>query len=343
MVQLTARLRNVQGEAVTSGQYESLLAESGSLKLHATALLASDAFERRFDAAAVLHEVVRLEQRALATLSAPSAETQLGFAIERCWLFLEGLDPKSAREAWADVTLLSGRVPIDVAGALRDRIDKKYPAAQRKFAAAAGDGRLLSPLAEIPSDSKERARLRRGLRKLLQSYPGIYELWINLHLLEAQSGNGAEARDAIERARRLRPERSAAEEHPLEIPPRAARARERPASRSTMASFGREVRRRRGAAGITLEQLAERSGLSASYIGTIENGKRNPSLSIILALAKGFNVNPGELLDGSAARPPPEEAGPIAGLTPASPRSETSARRGQRAKSPRRAPSPRRK
>jgi transcriptional regulator with XRE-family HTH domain len=63
-------------------------------------------------------------------------------------------------------------------------------------------------------------------------------------------------------------------------------------------AFGREVRRRRGALGLTLEQLAERSGLTPNYIGTVENGHRDPSLSTVLALAKGLGVSPGELIGG---------------------------------------------
>ncbi len=61
-------------------------------------------------------------------------------------------------------------------------------------------------------------------------------------------------------------------------------------------SFGREIKRRREALGWTLEELAERAKLSPNYIGTIENGRRDPSLSTVLALAKGLKVAPGELL-----------------------------------------------
>jgi len=62
--------------------------------------------------------------------------------------------------------------------------------------------------------------------------------------------------------------------------------------------FGAEVRRRREALGLTLEQLAERSGLTPNYIGGVETSKRNPSLSTVLGLAKGLRVPPGELLSG---------------------------------------------
>lgn len=70
-------------------------------------------------------------------------------------------------------------------------------------------------------------------------------------------------------------------------------------------AFGDEIRRRREALGWTLEQLAERAKLSPNYIGTVENGRRDPSLSTVLALAKGLRVPPGELL------------GPVKDLSPA--------------------------
>lgn len=64
----------------------------------------------------------------------------------------------------------------------------------------------------------------------------------------------------------------------------------------TSVDFGAEVRRRREALGWTLEHLAERASLSPNYIGTVENGRRDPSLSTVLALAKALRVPPGELL-----------------------------------------------
>lgn len=70
--------------------------------------------------------------------------------------------------------------------------------------------------------------------------------------------------------------------------------------------FGTEVRRRRRAAKLTLEDLAERASLTPNYLGTIETGKRDPSLSTVLALAKALKVRPGELLgplgDGLSGR-----------------------------------------
>lgn len=59
---------------------------------------------------------------------------------------------------------------------------------------------------------------------------------------------------------------------------------------SRFVGFGSEVRKLRGELGLTQEQLAERTGLSSIYIGTIENGRRDPSLKTIGALAQGLGV-----------------------------------------------------
>ncbi|HEX7601192.1 MAG TPA: helix-turn-helix transcriptional regulator [Polyangiaceae bacterium] len=63
-------------------------------------------------------------------------------------------------------------------------------------------------------------------------------------------------------------------------------------------SFGRVVRKKREALGLTLEEFAERSGLSPNYVGTIENERRDPSLSTVLKLAKALRVPAGDLLGG---------------------------------------------
>lgn len=82
--------------------------------------------------------------------------------------------------------------------------------------------------------------------------------------------------------------------------------------------FGREIRRRRDALGMTLEELAERSKLTPNYIGTIENGKRDPSLSTVLALARGLGVPAPELFGGiEGMSPSATEAGHLFDSAPA--------------------------
>lgn len=59
--------------------------------------------------------------------------------------------------------------------------------------------------------------------------------------------------------------------------------------------FGKTVRSRREALKMTLEELAERAGLTPNYINEIENGHRDPSLSTVFSIAEGLGVEPGDL------------------------------------------------
>lgn len=54
--------------------------------------------------------------------------------------------------------------------------------------------------------------------------------------------------------------------------------------------FGEAVRRARIAANLTQESLADNSGLDRSYIGGVERGERNPTLSVIEKIAAGLGV-----------------------------------------------------
>ncbi len=90
-------------------------------------------------------------------------------------------------------------------------------------------------------------------------------------------------------------------------------------------AFGREVRRRRHAQGLTLEALGEAAGLTPNYVGNIEAGQRDPSISSMAKLAAGLKVPLSALLgtpDPSAdplegarhlSALPPEVRGPILG------------------------------
>ncbi len=63
-----------------------------------------------------------------------------------------------------------------------------------------------------------------------------------------------------------------------------------------VADFGREVRRRRLELGWTLDDLAEEAGLTPNFIGGVENGRRNPSLTTMARIAAGFGVHLADLL-----------------------------------------------
>jgi transcriptional regulator with XRE-family HTH domain len=57
-------------------------------------------------------------------------------------------------------------------------------------------------------------------------------------------------------------------------------------------AFGERVRVLRAAAGLSQEQLAERSGLHRTYVSSLERGQRNVGLENILRLATALGVAP---------------------------------------------------
>lgn len=58
---------------------------------------------------------------------------------------------------------------------------------------------------------------------------------------------------------------------------------------SAIASMGKRIEARRKAMGLTLDNLADRSGLAKSYVWEIENGKnKNPTIRTAFALARGL-------------------------------------------------------
>ncbi|MFD9510659.1 helix-turn-helix domain-containing protein [Streptomyces mirabilis] len=73
-------------------------------------------------------------------------------------------------------------------------------------------------------------------------------------------------------------------------------------------SLGMQIRRLREDRGYSLEELAERSGLSFRGLIYIEHGRRNPGVLTILDIAKGLEVPPGDILnpvveEGAAQKP----------------------------------------
>lgn len=54
---------------------------------------------------------------------------------------------------------------------------------------------------------------------------------------------------------------------------------------------GANLKRLRIAAGLTQEQLAERSGFSQQYLSETENGKRNPSVVSLYEIGEALGVS----------------------------------------------------
>jgi transcriptional regulator with XRE-family HTH domain len=64
---------------------------------------------------------------------------------------------------------------------------------------------------------------------------------------------------------------------------------------------GRAIRIRRQASGLSQEALAERAGVHRNYVGLLERGERNASLTTLIAVARALNVTLAQLFEGVEA------------------------------------------
>jgi len=61
-------------------------------------------------------------------------------------------------------------------------------------------------------------------------------------------------------------------------------------------AFGRRIRTLRSRRGFSQESFAEAADVHRTYIGGIERGERNPTLTTIYRIAEALNVRPSQLL-----------------------------------------------
>lgn len=61
-------------------------------------------------------------------------------------------------------------------------------------------------------------------------------------------------------------------------------------------ALGNAVRERRHAIGLSIEELGEKAGLSANYVGDAERGERNISVRVLWQLADGLGIAASSLL-----------------------------------------------
>jgi len=71
--------------------------------------------------------------------------------------------------------------------------------------------------------------------------------------------------------------------------------------------LGRRIKELRRARGLSQEQLAERMGINAKYLSSIERGRENPTLDLLLKLAKSLRVETAGLFNYSWQRLPEAE------------------------------------
>jgi transcriptional regulator with XRE-family HTH domain len=62
------------------------------------------------------------------------------------------------------------------------------------------------------------------------------------------------------------------------------------------------LRRERHARALTQEDLADRAGLSARYLGSIERGAVSASVTVLGRLARALRIDPCDLIRGSHRR-----------------------------------------
>lgn len=62
-------------------------------------------------------------------------------------------------------------------------------------------------------------------------------------------------------------------------------------------ALGLAIRQHRASMGISQEELGLRCNLDRTYISGLERGVRNPSLTALVRLASGLNINVSKLLE----------------------------------------------
>jgi len=65
--------------------------------------------------------------------------------------------------------------------------------------------------------------------------------------------------------------------------------------------FATNLRHRRVSAGLSQEDLAERTGLSQTWISRLEKGDGNPTMETLNILAKAFQISLCDLFEEQAA------------------------------------------
>lgn len=77
------------------------------------------------------------------------------------------------------------------------------------------------------------------------------------------------------------------------------------AAAQALDQLGARIQQRRVARQLTLEALAEQSGLSKGYLSRIENGLQTPPLGTLMRIAGALEVDATSLINGEAPQTPP--------------------------------------
>ena len=63
-----------------------------------------------------------------------------------------------------------------------------------------------------------------------------------------------------------------------------------------LVTFGLAIQKRRREMGISQEEAASRAGVHRTYFADIERGVRNVGIKNVVAIARGLDISPSELL-----------------------------------------------
>jgi transcriptional regulator with XRE-family HTH domain len=66
--------------------------------------------------------------------------------------------------------------------------------------------------------------------------------------------------------------------------------------RSLVRKFGLEVQRRRSGLKLSQEEFADLAGLHRTYVSGLERGVRNPTLDVVLGIARALDAEPADLM-----------------------------------------------
>jgi transcriptional regulator with XRE-family HTH domain len=91
----------------------------------------------------------------------------------------------------------------------------------------------------------------------------------------------------------------------VEIPPAKQRG-------DLLSAIGDTLRAERTERGLTLKQVAEGAHVSVSYLAEIERGEKDPSSRVLESIARGLDVELGELLIRIASALEPAPVVPVA-------------------------------
>lgn len=172
------------------------------MKMRAMRLRAFGDEKDRWEAIVLLRRAAMNEVAALAAMSAMSAmsansdhrevteQEQASARIEACGLFLEAHDPVRATEQW--LRLPRWLTTSDAGAGIMERVQPLYQQTSERFLAAWSRLKTESDRPPAPEQLSEQQ-----LRSLLETYPGVPELWWALSIRTADTGEAASARDRM--------------------------------------------------------------------------------------------------------------------------------------------------